>query len=285
MKGLEGTATLTRLALRRERVMIPGWMVLSVLLVVGIAVNYKRIFPTELIRENFVAEMSKNLALIAFSGHIVSANLGALVVFKIGDSVYTLLALMVLLTVFRSTRTEEESGRQDLLSAGVLGRYAPLTASLILACGASLLTGLLCVLGLCGLGLDTTGSLAFGAALAGSGLVFAAIAALVAQLSENTRTAITIGTVALGVSYLLRFIADATSQSWLEWLSPNGWCHLLAPFGNEQWGVAGLMLVVTIIVAAAAYLLVAHRDLGSGLLAPRPGPAGSTSLRSPFALA
>ncbi len=285
MKGLEGTATLTRLALRRERVMIPGWMVLSVLLVVGIAVNYKRIFPTELIRENFVAEMSKNLALIAFSGHIVSANLGALVVFKIGDSVYTLLALMVLLTVFRYTRTEEESGRQDLLSAGVLGRYAPLTASLILACGASLLTGLLCVLGLCGLGLDTTGSLAFGAALAGSGLVFAAIAALVAQLSENTRTAITIGTVALGVSYLLRFIADATSQSWLEWLSPNGWCHLLAPFGNEQWGVAGLMLVVTIIVAAAAYLLVAHRDLGSGLLAPRPGPAGSTSLRSPFALA
>lgn len=285
MKGLEGTATLTRLALRRERVMIPAGIVLIVVLVVGIAVNYQRIFPTELIRENFVAEMSKNLALIAFSGHIVSTDLGALVVFKIGDAVYTLLALMVLLTVFRHTRTEEESGRQDLLSASVVGRYAPLTASLILACGASLLTGLLCVLGLRGLGFDTTGSLAFGAALAGSGLIFAAIAALVAQLSENTRTAITIGALALIASYLLRFAADATSQPWLEWLSPNGWCHLLAPFGNEQWGVAGLMLVFTIIVAVAAYLLVARRDLDTGLLAARPGPAGSTSLRSPFALA
>lgn len=285
MKDLEGTATLTRLALRRERAMIPAWIVLIVVLVVGVAVNYQRLFPTELIRENFVAEMSKNLALIAFSGHIVSADLGALVVFKIGDSVYTLLALMVLLTVLRYTRTEEEFGRQDLLSAGVVGRYAPLTASLIVACGASLLIGPLCVLGLIGLGIDTVGSIAFGLALAGSGLVFAAIAALVAQLSENTRTAITIGAIALIASYLIRFAADAIGQPWLEWLSPNGWCHLLAPFGNEQWGVAGLMLVATIIVAAAAYLLVARRDLGSGLLAPRPGPAGSTSLRSPLALA
>ncbi len=285
MRGLEGTATLTHLALRRERIIIPVWMVLSVVLVVGVAMSYRRIFPTELIRRDFVAEMSKNLALIAFSGHVVSTNLGALVVFKIGDSVYTLLALMVLLTVFRYTRTEEESGRQELLSAGVVGRYAPLTASLIVTCGASLLTGLLCVLGLLGLGIDPVGSLAFGAAVAGSGLVFAAIAALVAQLSENTRTAITIGTLALIASYLLRFAADALGQPWLEWLSPNGWCHLLAPFGNEQWWVVGLMLVVTIIIEAFAYLLVAHRDLGSGLLAPRPGPAGSTSLRSPFALA
>ena len=110
MKGLEGTATLTRLALRRERVMIPGWIVLIVVLVVGVAANYKRIFPTELIRENFVAEMSKNLALIAFSGHIVSADLGALVVFKIGDSVYTLLALMVLLTVFAIPEQKRSPG-------------------------------------------------------------------------------------------------------------------------------------------------------------------------------
>ncbi|WP_242527401.1 ABC transporter permease [Ktedonosporobacter rubrisoli] len=285
MKGLEGTATLTRLALRRERVMIPVWMVLIVVLVVGVAVNYQRLFPTELMRENFVAEMSKNLALIAFSGHIVSADLGALMVFKIGDSAYVLLALMVLLTIFRYTRTEEESGRQDLLSAGVVGRYAPLTASLIVACGASLLTGLLCVLGLLGLGIDMVGSIAFGVALAGNGLVFAAIAALVAQLSENTRTAIAIGALALIASYLIRFVADAIGQPWLEWLSPNGWSHLLAPFGDEQWGAAGLMLVATIIVEAFAYLLIARRDLGSGLLAPRPGPAGSTRLRSPLALA
>src|SRR5579884_42791 len=285
MKGLEGTATLTRLALRRERVLLPAWIALSVLLVVGVAVNYQRLFPTVPIRQQFVAEMSKNLALIAFSGHIVSTNLGALVAFRIGDTVYTLLALMVLLTVFRHTRTEEESGRQDLLSAGVVGRYAPLTSSLIVACGASLLTGLLCALGFIGLGLDPVGSLAFGVALTGSGLVFAAIAVLVAQLSETTRTTITIGVVALGVSYLLRFAADAMGQPWLSWLSPNGWCHLLAPFGNEQWGVAGLMLVVSLIVVAFAYLLVSHRDLGSDLLAARPGPAGSTSLRSPLALA
>lgn len=39
MNYLEGTATLTRLVLRRERVMIPVWIVLIVVLVVGVAVN------------------------------------------------------------------------------------------------------------------------------------------------------------------------------------------------------------------------------------------------------
>src|SRR5579859_3643603 len=109
MRGLEGTATLTRLALRRERMIMPVWIILLVLLVVGVGINYGRLFPNELIRQNFAAEMAHNLALIAFSGKIVSADLGALVVWKIGDTVYTLLALMMLLTVFRYTRTEEES--------------------------------------------------------------------------------------------------------------------------------------------------------------------------------
>jgi ABC-2 type transport system permease protein len=45
------------------------------------------------------------------------------------------------------------------------------------------------------------------------------------------------------------------------------------------------MIIVTIILVVGSYLLVARRDLGAGLLAPRPGPAGSTRLSSPFALA
>ena len=46
---------------------------------------------------------------------------------------YALLAIAVILTVIRHTRAEEESGRTELVDSTSIGRYASLTAALILA--------------------------------------------------------------------------------------------------------------------------------------------------------
>jgi ABC-2 type transport system permease protein len=92
------------------------------------------------------------------------------------------------------------------------------------------------------------------------------------------------------MSYLLRAIGDtAGGHSWLAnlcWLSPIGWTQQVRPFAGERWWVFGLAAAFAAVLTAAAYRLVARRDLGAGLLPSRPGPAeAARTLRSPLALA
>lgn len=286
MTALTGTGTLFRLFLRRDRITVTAWVSLLVLLVIGVANQYAGLFPTAEARAQFAAEATGNTALIAFTGQIHGIGLGNLMMFKIGDVAFTLVAMMAVLNVVRHTRAEEEAGRAELVGAAVVGRLAALTASVLETWGLSLLIGLLTAVGLIGFGLDAPGSLAFGLALSAPGVVFTAVAALAAQLTERARTANAIAFTALGTGYLIRFVADGGSVLWLHWLSPNGWSHLVQPFAAHRWWVLAVPLLVTGSVTAVAYRLAARRDLGAGVLPARGGPAtAAPRLRSPFALA
>ena len=128
---------------------------------------------------------------------------------------------MSLLTVVRHTRTEEETGRLELLGATVVGRYAPLTAALLTAAVANVSIVVLTVLFLAGTGLPTAGSVALALAIGLCGLVFAAVAAVAAQLTANARSANGIAAAVLGASFLLRALGD-TGPTWVSWISPWG---------------------------------------------------------------
>jgi ABC-2 type transport system permease protein len=56
------------------------------------------------------------------------------------------------------------------------------------------------------------------------------------------------------------------------------------PYAGERWWVLLLPVVATAALTVGAYALVAHRDLGAGLLPDRPGPA-TGRLGGPLALA
>ncbi|WP_031168285.1 ABC transporter permease [Streptosporangium roseum] len=286
MNSLIGTGALIRLALRRERVLTPLWIALLAVMAVGQVKRYGQTFPTPRAIADFAAEMSGNRALIAFGGEIYSPTIGGMTVWKIADIVYTLIALMAVLTVVRHTRAEEESGRAELVGSAVVGRAAALTASLVVSCAASLVTGLVIALGMMGAGLEAAGSLALGIGVAAPGLIFAGVAAVAAQLTEGARTAIALASGVLAASYVLRFVADGSGQEWVKWLSPQGWSHLLRPYGEERWTPLGLILPAVLLTVAAAYRLAARRDLGTGLISQRPGPAtAAPGLRGPLALA
>ena len=286
MKALAGTGALVRLALRRERIVMPAWIVLVLLFVVGTASYYAGLFPTEQARTNYAQEIGSTPALLAFGGQIFDPNSEAVAIWRASDTGYALIGLIALLTVVRHTRTEEESGRQELLGAGVVGRHAPLTASLVVVWGGVLLAGMLVSLGLIFLvGLEPVGSLAFGLAIVAAGWIFAAVAAVAAQVFERSRAAIGTAAVVLGISYVLRFVADGSGRFWLKWLTPTGWSHFVRPFADERWWVLGLSVSTTLVAAGAAYVLVARRDLGSGLLPDRLGPATGPGMRGPLVLA
>ncbi|NRQ38303.1 ABC transporter permease [Nonomuraea sp. NN258] len=279
---MNGTWTLTKLVLRRERLIVPLWVLLLVALAAGQLQRYAAGIGDI---GAFAREMAANQALSAFAGEVPAPTLAGMAVWKNGDAIYTILALIMILTVVRHTRGEEESGRAELVGAGVIGRFAPLTAALAVACGSSVLAGLSVAVAMIGAGAAAAGSVAFGAAVAAVGVVFAGLGAVAAQLTQTARIAVGVAGLGLGVSYALRFAADGSGVAALKWLSPQGWSHLVRPYGDDNVVVLLLSLGCAGAAIAVAYLLLARRDLGHGLIPERPGPAGSTGLRSPLRLA
>jgi ABC-2 type transport system permease protein len=286
MSGFTGTGRMLALTVRRDRILAAGWIGFLVLLVTGTAAQYDGLFPTAQERADFVAEVGDNAALRAFTGVLHGDDLGNLLMWKVGDIAFSLLGLATLMTVIRHTRAEEEAGRTELLAAGVLGRFAPATSALIFGCTASLLAGLVSASGAASIGAGGIGAVAFGLAMAAPGCVMAGVAAVTAQFAERSRTAIGLAGMVFGASYVLRFLADGADIGWMLWLSPNGWSHLVQPYGANRFVVLLVPFVVTAGLATATLWLVSRRDLGAGVIPPRPGPAaGAPGLRSPLALA
>src|SRR5439155_16556938 len=150
---------------------------------------------------------------------------------------------------------------------------------------ANVAAALLVALGLVGTGLSVAGSVAMGLSIGLTGVVFAAVAAVTAQVTESGRSATAIAAAGLGAAYLLRAVGD-TGPAWLSWLSPLGWAMRMRPFAGELWWVPALAVAFTAALAALAYTLAGHRDLNAGLLPQRSGRAeAAPGLRSPLALA
>ncbi|MGW7008330.1 ABC transporter permease [Streptomyces sp. NPDC054933] len=276
MNDLTGTGTLVRLALRRDRVMIPAWLLPLGLLVIAMRSTIGTLYPTGASRAALAASMAANGSLRALYGPVYDTGIGALTAWRMGSTGPALAGLMALLLVVRHTREEEEAGRLELVGAGVVGRRAPLAASLITGFGTSLALAAFITLGLLAQG--AAGALALGLAFGGVGCVFAAVAAVTAQLTETARAARGIAGALLGAGYLLRATGDAAGPGgpgWVGWLSPLGWAERLRPYADERWWVLALFAGSALILVAAAHALVARRDLDAGLLPSRPGPEGA----------
>ncbi len=287
MNELTGTGRLIRLALRRDRTMLPIWIVALVGVVASTISAFGGLYPDQASRGTFALSIRSNTTFRAFYGPLFDdTSNGGLTSWRVGTIGVVIVGLMSIFLITRHTRQEEESGRLELLGSAVLGRRAPLTAALIVAVGANLTAGLLSTAVLVANGEDAAGSLAMGVALSGGGLVFAGVAGLAAQLTESTRAANSIAVGVLALSFALRAAGDSTSVvGWLTWLSPIGWAEEVRPFAANRLWLFGLPLVAAGALAGAAAALNGRRDLGGGLLPTRLGPArASRSLTGPLAL-
>lgn len=284
MNAITGAGTLTRLALRLDRVRLLVWVLTIGILPMGTAAQYRTLYPDDsTIRQ--VAGVITNPSLEAVNGPLYSPTLGGLTTWKILATELILVALMSLLTTVRHTRAEEEAGRLELVGAAAVGRHAPLTAALVTAGLADLGAGLLVALGLVATGLGGAGAATMGLAITLTGLVFTALGAVAAQLTTSARSATGIAAAVLGAAYLLRAVGD-TGVSWLGAVSPLHWAIRSRPFAGDRWAALLPAVLVAALLVIVAYALVARRDLGAGLLPARPGPpVGAPGLRSPLALA
>ncbi|WP_370945312.1 ABC transporter permease [Amycolatopsis sp. cg5] len=286
--GLTGTWQLTRLALRRDRLTIPLWIVVLSVSPMSSAKAYETLYPTAVERAGLIHGAGANPSIAVIYGPAFDlSTAGGFTAWRLVGFMALMIGLMAVFTVTRHTRAEEDSGRAELLASGVVGRYAALTAAVIVSVGTSVGVGLVTTAGLIGTKLPVEGSLAFGVAVVLAGLVFTGIAAVAVQVAEYSRTANGIGSAAVGIAFLLRAIGDSTTDAkWISWLSPIGWTQQMRAYASERWWVALIGVAAAVLIGGIGYALLPRRDVGVGIIPARPGPAeAAAGLKSPLALA
>ncbi|MEU5566172.1 ABC transporter permease [Micromonospora musae] len=296
MSAFTGTGRLTRLALRRDRIRLGIWILGTPLLGYALAASVAGVYPDEAARHGYATTSASSLVARAFNGPIAGTDLGAVVVAETYATLAVLVALLSTFAVVRHTRQNEETGRAELLGASVVGRYALLTAALLVVVGVNLLAAALLAVVFAGAGLPLAGSLAAAAAIGGVGVAFTGVAAVTAQLTVTSRGANALAAAAVGLSFLLRAAGDVFGEqsadgtrvesAWPSWLTPLGWGNQVRAYTGERWWTLALPVALLIAAVALAYTLAQRRDLGAGLLAARRGPGrAATWLLSPAGLA
>lgn len=284
--GGVGIWPLVRLATRRDRVLVASWYVVILGVCYASATSVATLYASEVDRVNAAVAINASPGLVALYGPILDVtSIGELSMTKMTVLYAVFAAIMLLFVVRRHTRGDEEGGQAELLGGAAIRQTAPLTAAVVFGAAVSLLLGLLVAGVNTAGGLPLAGSLAFGASWAGIGLVATGITAAACQLSANARTCAWIAFAVIAAWFVLRAVGDTTAATWLSWLSPLGWNTQLQSYGATRWWVLLLYLAVAAALTAAAFVLRLRRDLGSGMLQPRPGPVhGSPRLSSAIAL-
>ena len=287
--SLAGTGALIRSMLRRDRVRIPVWILAIGLSVMGSVASFAQTYPTAADRQARAKVLDNAVAQLFVGPGYGRDNyaFGAMTANELLPLTSVAVALMSIFLVVRHTRAEEESGREDLIRSTAVGRHATAVATLTVVGGVNLVLAALLTVGLPASldELSMTGSLAFAAAVAGDGIVFAAAALVVAQLTVSTRAALGVSTIAMAGAYLVRAVGDMGGGA-LSWLSPFGWATETRAYVDERWWTLILSAVAAAGFVAIAIAINARRDVGAGVLAEQPGPAKASQwLGSPIGLA
>lgn len=280
-----GTTLLLGLALRRDKVIAPVWIGALLLMCLASAAATPGLYPDASARMRAAEALNASPAIVALYGPILDVgSVGELAMTKLTVLYAVFVAILFITLVRRHTRVEEESGRTELVAGTGIGREAPLAAAVlegvVLAAALGGLTAIVNALS----GLEVRGSVAFGAMWAGTALVAVGIGVVSSQLSASARTCAAWAAAILGAFYVLRAVGD-TGPHALSWTTPLGWNTQLRAYSDPRWWVLALYPLVAAGLLLVGGFLRSRRDLGSGLVAPRRGPAsGSPRLRGSLSL-
>ena len=268
-----GAVAMLRLALRRDRVRAPVWVLAVTGLLGASVVSVTGLYPGEADRSVYAATVGESPVAIVMGGPGAGLPaLGAIVVFEVAVVAYVAVGLMSVVVAVRHTRAEEEAGRTELLRSAPVGRYAGPVAALVLVAAMNALVGLLLGIVLVAAGLPLGGSLALSTGTVLFGVVMAGVAGVVAQVSEHARAASGAAAALLGLFFAVRAAGDLGDGT-LSWASPMGWALAVRPYAGERWWVLLLLAALAAVLVLVALALVDRRDVGAGLVPARPGRA------------
>jgi ABC-2 type transport system permease protein len=295
MSGFTGTMRLVRLALRRDRFTLPAW----ILGMAGFLAATTAMFEDSYAKHPQLLEPDTRIVVenpgMRVLGLVTGPSVGGYTLHRDALTLAVLAAVMTVLAVVRHTRQAEELGREEMLRAGVVGRYASLAAAVSVALAANVVLAALLGLGMMVAGQPVAGSLVAGTSIAVVGVAFTGVAAVASQLMSTTRGTIGLAGAGLGVAFMLAALGNMlgtvdsaalrVTSAWPAWLSPIGWGQQMRPFADNQWWPLGLSVLVMASLLWCAVVLVDRRDVGRGMWPERRGAASaSPALLSPAGL-
>ena len=139
MTSLAGTGRLAALIVRRDRLLFALWIAIAATIPTGLASAFGKLYPTADALGAFAAECMSNPVIVAVLGPIYSPTVGALTAWRASPVGMLATGLVSLLFVIRHARSDEESGRRELVAAACVGRAAPVAAALLVTLSGNLI--------------------------------------------------------------------------------------------------------------------------------------------------
>lgn len=277
-----------RFIFRKERITSTIWISSIIIISALVASVYSNIFATaeDIFAMANLFEMPAMAAILGPIYGIENITTGALYSASMLLFTVVALAIMNIFFVLRHTRSDEENGRIELIRSLPTGRLSNLGATMTVAVVINLALSLLTALTLSVLSIpsmDFGGCVLYGFSLGISGIVFACITAVIAQLSSSSRTCMGISMGVLGVLYILRAVGDVGSQT-LSLISPLGMILRTQCYANNYWWPVIVIFVISVAFAMLAFYLNSIRDTNQGILKIRQSKVKASTLKSSHGL-
>jgi ABC-2 type transport system permease protein len=212
---------------------------------------------------------------------------GGFAVWRVGTFVCIAAGLWAAMATTRVLRGEEEAGRWDLLlTASVTRDGVLLSHSKVLAVG-TVGIGLTVFASFAGLGEPAGPAALYGTGVALFTLIFVAVGAVTSQVFGTRRRALGSAGAVLGISYVVRMLADGTTNGeWLRWATPLGWVENLQAFAGNHLLPLIPLAITPLILFSIAVVLDRRRDTDEGIVRDTGTAVAHTRLlRSPLGFA
>jgi len=234
-------------------------------------VGYRSAYATLGARLHFAASFAGNDALRLFYGYpfdpVTVAGYSA---WRVGGTLALVAAVFGVLAAVRALRTEEDSGRMELVLAGEITRGGAFWGAMTGVGACLILLWLAETVGFVAGGLQLSGSAYQSLANVSVAGALAGIGALASQFAATRRVALELGFAAVALFLALRVIADtASGVAWLRWLTPLGWAEQMRPFTGARPAFIAPAVLLSVASAVAAQRIAARRDVGAGVLGGR----------------
>ena len=297
MEAFRGTWRLVRLALRRDRIKLPLWLLIIVATPAASGPALETAYKTLEDRLLYASTTAPSVLTRALAGAIDGPELGSIMMMETFVWTAVMITFMSTLAITRHTRHNEENGASELIMSGVVGKFANLSAALIVALGANVAAALAIFAAVAASGVFSTGgSLLYALTLAGVGVSFSGVAAIAVQLTDGTRSANSISGLSIGVAFLVRAVGDSFGElgtdgisvdpHWTTYFSPLSWGFQVRPFTDQNIVWFAATAVFLLATTSIGFFLVQRRDDGYGIFEPKDGrPRAKRSLLSPLGLA
>jgi len=272
--SLGAVRALARRALRDARTRTLAFGYLFALYAYIQPAGYRHTYPTVSDRLAFAHSFAGNDALRLFYGYPYDpVTVGGYSAWRVGGTLAIAAAVFGVLAAVRALRTEEDTGRMELILTGAIGRGTAYASAMVAIAACVLMLWVAQLAGYLAGGLPAGESAYLALATTSVVPVFVGVGALVSQLAPTRRLALELGSATVGLFLVLRVIADtASGAAWLRWATPLGWAEELRPFTGPHPLVLLLPAAASVLLLASAARIATGRDVGTGLL-----PANDTA--------